>query len=91
MAVLSPSWLLLAAAGLFIGHYVSLVIYGLFFHPLAKFPGPKLAAATDLYEAYFDVVKRGMWIWEIEKMHEKYGKVQFSKTLYSIADCRYVT
>lgn len=82
MAVFSPSWLLLATAGSFVGYYVFLVIYRLFFHPLAKFPGPKLAAATDLYEEYFDVVKRGMFIWEIEKMHEKYGKAQFPKSLF---------
>jgi hypothetical protein len=72
--MVSPSWLSLAAASSFIVYYVSLIIYRLFFHPLAKFPGPKLAAATDLYEVYFDVVKRGMFIWEIQKMHEKYGK-----------------
>lgn len=49
-------------------------IYRLFFHPLAKFPGPKLAAATHLYEGYYDVVKKGRYIFEVGKMHEKYGK-----------------
>jgi hypothetical protein len=34
---------------------------------------PKLAAATFLYEFYYDVIKGGMYIWEIERMHEKYG------------------
>jgi hypothetical protein len=49
-------------------------VYHLYFHPLSKFPGPKLAAATFLYEFYYDVVKSGMYIWEIERMHEKYGE-----------------
>lgn len=49
------------------------VIYRLYAHPLAGFPGPKLAAATFLYEFYYDIIKGGMYIWEIERMHEIYG------------------
>ena len=47
--------------------------YRLCMHPLATCPDPKLAAATFLYEFYYDTVKRGMFIWDIERMHEKYG------------------
>ena len=55
---------------------ISLIVYRLFFHPLAKFPGSKWAAATGWYEFYFDVLKKpgGAFMYEIEKMHEKYGK-----------------
>ena len=59
---------------------VRIVIYRLVAHPLANFPGPKLAAATFLYEFYYDVVKKGMYIWEIERMHEKYGAYMSSTT-----------
>jgi hypothetical protein len=48
-------------------------IYRLQFHPLHKIPGPRLAAATHLVEFYYDVVKGGKYIWEVERMHEKYG------------------
>lgn len=54
------------------------LIYGiawrLLWSPIAKFPGPKLAAVTLWYEFYYDVIKNGRYMWEIEKMHEKYGQ-----------------
>lgn len=54
--------------------FVWLVIYRLFFSPLAKFPGSKLAAATGWYEFYWEWVHKGKYIFQIEKMHEKYGE-----------------
>ncbi|OQE22869.1 hypothetical protein PENFLA_c012G09220 [Penicillium flavigenum] len=50
-------------------------IYRLYFHPLSKIPGPKLAAITSGYEFYFNVVKGGMFIWEMERLHEIYGPI----------------
>lgn len=55
-------------------------LYILYLHPLSKFPGPKLAAIGSLYEFYYDVIKDGQYIWEIERMHRKYGKNQSSTT-----------
>lgn len=49
-------------------------IYRLTFHPLAKIPGPKLAALTHLYEGYYDVVNKGRYIFEVGEMHKKYGE-----------------
>ena len=49
------------------------VIYRLYISPVAKFPGSKLAALTLWYEFYYDVIKRGSYVWEIQRMHEAYG------------------
>ena len=59
-----------------LAYWIGLVAYRLFFHPLAKYPGSKWAAATGWYEFYFDVLKKpgGAFMYEIERMHEKYGK-----------------
>ncbi|KAJ4359692.1 uncharacterized protein N0V89_000248 [Didymosphaeria variabile] len=48
------------------------IIYRLFFHPLRKFPGPKLAAATHLYSAYYDLCTPGL-IKRLPEMHKQYG------------------
>lgn len=59
----------------FLCYYTALITYRIFFHPLAKFPGPKLAAASLWYEFYYDVVLRGQFIWKIQEWHEKYGPI----------------
>ncbi|KAH8697528.1 benzoate 4-monooxygenase cytochrome P450 [Talaromyces proteolyticus] len=50
-------------------------IYRVYFHPLRKIPGPKLAAATHLVEFYHDVILGGKFCWEVQRMHEKYGPI----------------
>lgn len=62
-----------AVLGISAFYVLRLVIYRLFFSPIAKFPGSKLAAVTSWYELYYDVVKKGKYLYEIEKMHDKYG------------------
>jgi hypothetical protein len=49
------------------------VVWRLYLSPVAKFPGPRLAALTFWYEFYYDVIKEGAYVYEIERMHQKYG------------------
>lgn len=53
--------------------YTALIIYRLYFHPLSRFPGPKLAAATSWYELYHDWVRSGQLVYKIRQMHEIHG------------------
>ncbi|GKT84348.1 trichodiene oxygenase [Colletotrichum tofieldiae] len=51
-------------------------------HPLSKIPGPKLAAASYLYEFWFDFVRKGRYTHEIRRMHEIYGlRSSLSRTM----------
>jgi hypothetical protein len=50
------------------------VLYNIYLHPLRNFPGPKLAACSFLYEFYWDILKRGKYLWQINYLHEKYGE-----------------
>ncbi|RAL13759.1 cytochrome P450 [Aspergillus homomorphus CBS 101889] len=56
-------------------YVVTLVVYRLTLSPLARFPGPRLAAATGLYEAYYQVVKDGIFTWKINSLHGQYGPI----------------
>lgn len=58
----------------YILYFTGTIIYRLYFSPLAKFPGPRLAAATYLYEGYYDIVKRGKYTFKIRDLHAQYGK-----------------
>ena len=68
-------------AALLLLYNIGLCIYRLTFHPLSKFPGAKIAAATSWYEFYYDWWCEGKYLFEIEKMHDQYG-------MWSVRDIR---
>ncbi|KAK8054878.1 cytochrome p450 domain-containing protein [Apiospora rasikravindrae] len=66
-------WYMLAVA--IFAYYATLVFYRLFLDPLARFPGPKLAAISRWYEAYYDLVLGGKYTFKIADLHKQYGPI----------------
>lgn len=74
LSFLSDTKTLLALGVVFVVVYlISLAIYRLYFHPLARFPGPKLAALSKWYEFYYDVYLQGQFVFQLEELHKRYG------------------
>jgi hypothetical protein len=52
------------------------IVYRLYCHPLCRFPGPSIAAATTWYEGYYEVVGyKGQYSKQISKLHDIYGPI----------------
>lgn len=62
-------------AGAWAVYMAGLVVQRLWLSPLAHIPGPRLAALTQYYEFYYDVVLGGQYTFRIIDMHEKYGPI----------------
>ena len=65
--------LLLGALVAWVSYQVQRAVYNIFFHPLARFPGPKAAAATKLWKAYIECIKEESFCHRLEKIHAQYG------------------
>ncbi|KAJ8062657.1 hypothetical protein OCU04_009179 [Sclerotinia nivalis] len=67
------------------------VVYRLYFHPLSRFPGPKLPAATQWSEFYYECIQSGRYFVKIAQWHEQYGmsiaQLMLQSVINSHADC----
>lgn len=58
-----------------IGWYLLTIVRRLYYHPLAQIPGPKLAAATLLYQTYYSFAGgRSRFYQKIARLHHEYGQ-----------------
>lgn len=60
------SWLLYLGTG---------GLYRLYFHPLTKFSGPKLAALTGWCKFHHEIIHRGRFIWKLQELHDRQGPI----------------
>jgi len=70
---MATSPLIVAVAAISALYLLYGVINRLFLSPIAKIPGPRLAALTGWYEVYYDIVKPAVFPWHLQKLHAKYG------------------
>ncbi|KEY66239.1 hypothetical protein S7711_09265 [Stachybotrys chartarum IBT 7711] len=62
------------ACGACLIYQLGIVVYRLFFHPLARFPGPMLYAASNLPYLIKDKIQ-GSFVKDALHLHEKYGPI----------------
>jgi hypothetical protein len=58
----------------FVAYAVYTIIYNVYFHPLAKFPGPPLAATTTYWKAYVECIADRSFCHELVELHAQYGE-----------------
>ncbi|KAL4912990.1 cytochrome P450 [Aspergillus aurantiobrunneus] len=51
------------------------VCYTFYWHPLARFPGPRLAALTRLYRTYIDCSPSRSFVHTLGELHRQYGDI----------------
>ncbi|KAJ3556245.1 hypothetical protein NM688_g2132 [Phlebia brevispora] len=50
-------------------------VYNLYWHPLAKYPGPKLAAATIWWKMYWELLREENLVDVVSGLHEVHGDI----------------
>jgi len=74
MALLLP-----AGIAALIAYAIYTIIYNVYFHPLAKFPGPPMAGVTFYWKAYVECIANRSFCHELVELHQRYGnKARFT-------------
>ncbi|KAL7823123.1 cytochrome P450 [Trichoderma gracile] len=67
----TPLWALCYGLGVLLLSITTIVLYRLFLHPLARIPGPKLAAVSNIWHAYH--ARNGHMFDLGRRLHREYG------------------
>lgn len=54
---------------------LSKAVYNVYFHPLSRFPGPKLAVASLWWQTYLDLWKKDSLSLKLVELHATYGNL----------------
>ena len=68
---------------LFVSYVLTLAVYRLYISPLRKIPGPRLAALSKFYEAYYEILLKGRFSFKLDELHERYGETNLCLKLIS--------
>jgi hypothetical protein len=61
-----------------VAYAVYTIIYNVYFHPLAKFPGPPIAQMTIYWKAYIECIENRSFSHVLVELHTQYGKMTLS-------------
>lgn len=67
--------ILLRLSAALLAYWIARAIYRITFHPLAGFPGPKLAAITSMYGGWYDLRFAPSYCKQLPALHDKYGPI----------------
>ncbi|KAI2635632.1 cytochrome P450 family protein [Hypomontagnella submonticulosa] len=82
---------LASAAVIIVFNGLVVLLYRLFWCPLVRIPGPRLAALTYWYECYYDVLQPAQYVFKIKELHRTYRPIiRITPTEVSIADPDFV-
>jgi hypothetical protein len=69
----TPLWALCYGLGVLLLSITTIVLYRLLLHPLARIPGPRLAAVSNIWHAYH--ARNGHMFDLGRRLHREYGDV----------------
>jgi len=75
LSSLTPTDFVFIAVAAWVLYTAQLAFRRLYLSPISHIPGPRLAALTQYYESYYDIILGGQYTFKIIELHRKYGPI----------------